>query len=143
MVAKPKTSIRSFSQVLIPYSVSQSLFTCEQYTNQMNQDLKKLMDDCHNIHMSMSVRRYIRDIISATRNHSAVKSGISARSLLDMELVVCALATIYGRQFITPELVMIAAEKVLVHRLKLRSGIWRDSPEEIISDILRSVHPPS
>ena len=52
------------------------------------------------------------------------------------------LAALHDRDFVTPELVMIAAEKVLAHRLGLCAASRCETPEEVMADVLRSVHPP-
>ncbi|KAI8056569.1 hypothetical protein BDF22DRAFT_740065 [Syncephalis plumigaleata] len=119
------SSMLSMRQALLPYSEIRDL--SEQYTN---------------MPIGASVSRYIRDIVSATRNHHAVDAGITARSMLDLESVIRALATLYGRGFVTPELAMIATEKVFTHRLRLREGIRYESTEEVIADVLRAIQPP-
>ncbi|RKP26616.1 hypothetical protein SYNPS1DRAFT_21657 [Syncephalis pseudoplumigaleata] len=105
-------------------------------------EIRELTEQYANMPIGASVSRYIRDIVTATRNHHAVDAGITARSILDLESVIRALATLYGRGFVTPELAMIATEKVFTHRLRLRDGARYESAEEIIADILRAIKPP-
>ncbi|RKP05522.1 hypothetical protein THASP1DRAFT_32640 [Thamnocephalis sphaerospora] len=118
-------SLLSAKQVLLPYA-----------------EIHSMGERCNAMTISMPIGRYLRDIVTAARMHPAVQAGVSARTILDMETVVCALATLYGRNFVTPELVMIATEKVLAHRLRIRPGFRYEAPEEIIADILRAIHPP-
>ncbi|KAI9591476.1 hypothetical protein BDF19DRAFT_454778 [Syncephalis fuscata] len=119
------SSMLSMRQALVPYS-----------------EIRDLADHCINMSIGASVSRYIRDIVVAIRNHHAVEAGVTARSMLDLETVVRALATLYGRGFVTPELAMIATEKVFAHRLRLRNNTRYESIEEAIADVLRAIRPP-
>ncbi|KAF9361113.1 hypothetical protein BGX26_005742 [Mortierella sp. AD094] len=71
--------------------------------------------------VSNDMMRYIRDVIVAVRTHEAVHGGLTARAALDLEAIIKTLAAIFQTTFVTPDLLMIAAEKVFSHRLELKS----------------------
>ncbi|KAG0083425.1 hypothetical protein BGZ92_010785, partial [Podila epicladia] len=74
--------------------------------------------------VSNDMMRYIRDVIVGVRTHEAVHGGLTARAALDLELIMKTLAAIFQTTFVTPELLVTAAEKVFSHRLQLKST-WR------------------
>ncbi|KAK3842590.1 MAG: hypothetical protein J3R72DRAFT_442685 [Linnemannia gamsii] len=71
--------------------------------------------------VSNDMTRYIRDVIVAIRTHEAVYGGLTARAALDLEAIIKTLAAIFQTNFVTPDLLTIAAEKVFSHRLELKS----------------------
>lgn len=71
--------------------------------------------------VSNDMMRYIRDVIVGVRTHEAVHGGLTARAALDLELIIRTLAAIFQTTFVTPELLVTAAEKVFSHRLQLKS----------------------
>ncbi|CAG8518949.1 12075_t:CDS:2 [Ambispora gerdemannii] len=120
------------------------------------------------IHNDM--QRYIRDVVIGVRTHRIVKGGITARTSSDLVTLVKALAVIFQKNFVTPELVLIASEKVFSHRLirreigddkstmygtslhtllKLRnsvsvaSGGGTQTPGDVVADVLQAVRPPA
>ncbi|KAG0039607.1 hypothetical protein BGZ82_007465 [Podila clonocystis] len=72
--------------------------------------------------VSNDMMRYIRDVIVGVRTHEAVHGGLTARTALDLELIMKTLAAIFQTTFVTPELLVTAAEKVFSHRLQLNSA---------------------
>ncbi|KAF9179426.1 hypothetical protein BGZ51_006926 [Haplosporangium sp. Z 767] len=71
--------------------------------------------------VSNDMMRYIRDVIVGIRTHEAVHGGLTARAALDLEAIIKTLAAIFQATFVTPDLLMIAAEKVFSHRLQLKA----------------------
>ncbi|KAF9426155.1 hypothetical protein BGZ94_006863 [Podila epigama] len=71
--------------------------------------------------VSNDMTRYIRDVIVAVRTHEAVHGGLTSRAALDLELIMKTLAAVFQTTFVTPELLVTAAEKVFSHRLELKS----------------------
>ncbi|KAF9541706.1 hypothetical protein EC957_002725 [Mortierella hygrophila] len=72
--------------------------------------------------VSNDMTRYIRDVIVAIRTHEAVYGGLTARAALDLEAIMKTLAAIFQTNFVTPDLLTIAAEKVFSHRIELKSA---------------------
>ncbi|KAG9062098.1 hypothetical protein KI688_006823 [Linnemannia hyalina] len=84
--------------------------------------------------VSNDMTRYIRDVIVAIRTHEAVYGGLTARAALDLEAIMKTLAAIFQTNFVTPDLLTIAAEKVFSHRIELSGSIGGDSFVEHSSD---------
>ena len=96
-------------------------------------------------HVSESVRRYIRSIVAATRDHPELDYGGSPRASLAFLRVAKARAAIHGREYVVPEDVKRMARPVLVHRLVPNTEAQLDdrTTEEIVADIVADVPPPS
>jgi len=84
------------------------------------------------------VRRYIADIVTATRNHKSTLLGASPRGSIALYRMSRALALYEGRDYVLPDDVKYLAPYVLSHRLILtpESKIDKIPPESIIRGIL-------
>jgi MoxR-like ATPase len=71
----------------------------------------------HDVHVAPAVRRYIVDLVEATRRHSDVYLGASPRASLLLMRAARALAAASVRDYVTPEDVKELALPVLAHRL--------------------------
>jgi len=63
-----------------------------------------------------------------------VRGGLTTRTSTDLVEVVRALAAIFHLEFVTPELVLIASEKVLAHRLVLVDQPTSVDDEQSVDD---------
>ncbi|KAG1175297.1 hypothetical protein G6F70_000873 [Rhizopus microsporus] len=120
----------------------------------MRQDeIKALSDKAKKVHVHIDISRYVRDIVVGIRTHPRVKGGITARSSQDLVTVIKSLAALFERNFLTPDLVTIATEKVFSHRLRMLAINERDDQMEreemdsniafdIIAEILHTVNVP-
>ena len=69
--------------------------------------------------MAEPVKKYIVDIIGATRGDRNATLGISPRGSIALYKAAKAFAYIYEREYVTPDDVKIAAVAVLAHRIIL------------------------
>ncbi|MEQ8234966.1 MAG: MoxR family ATPase [Gammaproteobacteria bacterium] len=67
------------------------------------------------------VKRYLVELVAATRSHPEVELGASPRASLALLKCAQALALADGLDFVTPDLVQELAEPVLAHRLALHA----------------------
>lgn len=87
---------------------------------------------------SGDVKAYIMDLVAATRENSAVASGVSARGTIALYKAACISAAMEGRNYVIPEDVKKEAVPVLSHRLLLAPGSHKEPAmvmERIISEI--------
>lgn len=96
------------------------------------------------VHLSDGMRRYIVQLVTATRQHPAVSLGASPRGSLGLMRAGQAWALMHGRTFVTPDDIKAVAPFVLAHRLVLKAeAIARHlSAEQIIIEILHNTPPP-
>ncbi|THB71458.1 MAG: MoxR family ATPase [Desulfovibrio sp.] len=100
------------------------------------------------IRLSEEIKRYVVDIVNATRSAPGVRLGGSPRASLALMKISQALALLNGQDFVTPEEVQEAAIPVLAHRLMLdsptaMSGTSGDAGRETAATILDSVAAPA
>jgi MoxR-like ATPase len=87
---------------------------------------------------------YIVDIVRKTRNHQSVLVGAGPRATQALLLSSRALATINGRDFVTPDDIKTMAYPVLEHRLILRPEYEIEglTVREVIENILKGIAVP-
>ncbi|MBI3522340.1 MAG: AAA family ATPase [Chloroflexi bacterium] len=81
--------------------------------------LSALRDEVRAVRVTDAVRRYIVDIVRATRSLQGVELGASPRSAIALFRAAQAAAAIRGRAFVLPDDVKSQATAVLRHRLFL------------------------
>lgn len=96
------------------------------------------------IHVSQDIRRYIAQIVRATRSHEIVELGASPRATIALARASQALAGINGRDAVLPDDVKVLAIPVLAHRLMLspESRLRGRNVETIVREILSTVPVP-
>ena len=74
------------------------------------------------IQLSEKVVAYIYAIVSATRSHAHIQTGLSTRAAISRAQAARAAAFLDGRDYVAPEDVKGIAVAVCAHRLLLRAG---------------------
>jgi MoxR-like ATPase len=97
-------------------------------------------------HVTVSdpLRRYIVDIVRATRHNDAVELGASPRGSLALYRSAQALAALRGREYVLPDDIKELAADVLSHRLMLQpeTRLRGRTPASIIKQVLDTVPVP-
>ena len=94
--------------------------------------------------ISEELKRYIVDIVAATRTAAGVQLGASPRASLALMKTAQALALFDGRDFVTPESIQEITVPVLAHRMVMEpqarfSGV---TAAGVITDILKKIPVP-
>lgn len=97
------------------------------------------------IRVGAAMKRYVIDIINATRSAPGIELGASPRGSLALMKVAQALALFDGSDFVTPEHIQELAVPAIAHRLLLEpqarfSGI---TTEGVVEEILQSIPAPA
>lgn len=93
------------------------------------------------VHIDEKIRRYITEIVHATRQHEDLSLGGSPRASIALFRTSQAMAAIYGRNFVQPDDVKRVAGPVLMHRLilkpesRLRKVTAADVVTEVVADV--------
>lgn len=107
-------------------------------------DILAMGETCKHIYVDNSIRKYIVDIINATRNNAAISSGVSPRGTLALLKASQIYAAINGRDYVTPEDVKSLAVPVLAHRIVSYNNVAKNSNKTaIINKIISSVGAPT
>ncbi len=104
--------------------------------------MKRAID---HVHISEELKRYIVDLVAATRNSPGIRIGASFRASQTLMRISKALALFDDRDFVTPDLIQEVASSVLAHRLCLdsQSRFNGVSADLVVQDILRKIPPPT
>ena len=99
----------------------------------------------YDIRLSEEMKKYIVDLVAATRTAPGVRLGASPRASLAMMKTARALALMEGEEFVTPDHVRQIAVPVIAHRLLLDSqarfsGVTVAS---VVEEILRQIPAPA
>jgi len=108
-------------------------------------DVRALVAAVREVHVSAAIRRYIIDLVNATRNSPELRLGASPRAALHLLRASRAQAALDERDFVIPDDVQALAVPVLAHRLlpSADAMIGREMPEQVLSGIVRRLKLPS
>ena len=106
--------------------------------------LPELQGQVRQVHVVESVRRYILNLVHATRDHPALSLGASPRGSLALFHTAQAQAALRGRDFVIPDDVKYVAVACLAHRLMMNpeSTLSGETTIEVIRELLERVEVP-
>ncbi|OYT73089.1 MAG: hypothetical protein CFK49_00440 [Armatimonadetes bacterium JP3_11] len=145
---------RFFARVALGYpspEVEAQILKTRQLDSPLNQlepvltpeHLVMLQHQTRRVYISPGVRRYLVDIVNATRRHPKIMLGGSPRASLALMLGAQAHALLADRYYVTPDDVQQMAIPVLAHRLMLRTDtVGIPQAEAVIREILNQVPVP-
>ncbi|OUD15303.1 AAA family ATPase [Thioflexithrix psekupsensis] len=108
------------------------------------EQIRQLRQAVCQVRMSEELKRYIVELVRATREADGVKMGASPRASLALMRMSQALALFDDSGFVTPDHIQEIAVAVIAHRMKLDSQAHFAGYEadRIVEDILRKVAVP-
>jgi MoxR-like ATPase len=97
------------------------------------------------IRMSDEMKRYVVDLVGATRSAAGVQLGASPRGSLALMKIAQALALFDGQEFVTPEQVQEIAVPVLAHRLVMdpQARFAGQTARGVIEEVLKKIKVPA
>jgi len=98
-----------------------------------------------NVRVSDEIRRYMVELVAATRKTAGVRLGASPRASLALMKTSQAIALFEGMECVTPDHVQELAVPVLAHRLVLdpQAQYSGQSQRSVVEDVLRQVPAPA
>ena len=95
----------------------------------------------HRVHVAPAIRRYIVDLVEATRNHPEVYLGASPRASIMILRAARALAAADERDYVVPDDVKTLAVPALAHRIIVSADAVMSgrSPDTVIKELLDEV----
>lgn len=96
------------------------------------------------VHVDAKIRRYIAEIVHATRAHHDVRLGGSPRASIALYRTAQAVAAIRGRTYVEPDDVKQMVQSVLGHRIILQpeSRLQNVTVAEILTDVMDETKAP-
>jgi len=109
------------------------------------EDVMRLKAAVKDVRISEELKRYIVDLVSATRSTSGVQLGASPRGSLALMKAAQALALFDGLEFVTPEQIREIAASVIAHRVALdpQARFAGTSALGVVEEIMKSVAVPA
>jgi MoxR-like ATPase len=106
--------------------------------------LSELRAAVRQVHVEQDVRRYVTQVVRATRAMHQVSLGASPRAAIMLMLAAKAQAVVSGRPYATPDDVKSMARPVLRHRLLLQPEIEVEgrTPDDCIEELLIHIEVP-
>ncbi|GAB3640434.1 AAA family ATPase [Spirosoma arcticum] len=106
--------------------------------------LATLRGQVHQVHVEDNLFNYIAQIVQATRANKSLYMGASPRASVALLNSAKALATLRGRDFITPEDVQELAASVLRHRVLLtpEREMEGGTADEVVAQIVQKIEVP-
>ncbi len=107
-------------------------------------DVIKIRDEVRNTYVDPSLKRYVVDVVTATRESDMISLGASPRGSLTLLFASQALAAISGRDYVSPDDIKAMAIPVLAHRVivKPEFRLRGTSSRSVISEILQKITVP-
>jgi MoxR-like ATPase len=107
-------------------------------------ELLHTQDEVKKVYIDSEIRRYIVDVVRATREHEDVYLGASPRGSLALMRAAQARAGLAGRDYILPDDVKELAESTLGHRIIVGSAARAKDlgSEHVVAEALRRVPVP-
>jgi len=108
-------------------------------------DVRALVAAVRDVHVSVSIRQYIIDLVNATRVSAELRLGASPRAALHLLRASRAHAALDGRDIVIPDDVQSLAVPVLAHRLlpSAEAMVGREMPDQVLSGIVQRLPLPS
>ncbi len=110
-----------------------------------SEDISALTEQMKEIRISDELKRYIVDMVNATRSSKGVQLGASPRASLSIMKTAKALALFDGYEFVTPEHIQEIAVSVIAHRMIMdpQARFAGETAEGVVEDILKTVPVPT
>jgi MoxR-like ATPase len=104
----------------------------------------EMIEQARTVHVAPAIRRYIVDVVEATRRHGDIYLGASPRASVMILRASRALAAAEERDFVIPDDIKVLAPSALAHRIIVSADAVMSgrSPEVIVPEILDEVPVP-
>jgi MoxR-like ATPase len=108
------------------------------------EDIRRVQQTVANIHVAPEIARYVALLAAATRQHDALRLGVSTRGSLALVRAAQAQAACAGRHFVVPDDVKSTAVAVLTHRLLLspQAEVRGTTAAAVLGEVLGSLPVP-
>jgi MoxR-like ATPase len=109
------------------------------------EDVLMLTKHMKQVRISEELKRYIVELVTATRSYQGVKLGASPRASLSLMKTAKAIALFDGSEFVSPEHIQEIAVHVMAHRMVMdpQARFSGATAEAVVEDILKSVPVPA
>ncbi|WP_136520338.1 MULTISPECIES: AAA family ATPase [Cellulomonas] len=109
------------------------------------QQVARLIDVARRLHAAPGVKRYVVDLVAASREEPGLRLGASPRAAIQLLRAAKALAASAGRDHVLPDDVQELAVPVLAHRLlpSTEARLSGRSTQDVVADLVARTPVPS
>jgi len=86
------------------------------------EDIERMQKQVEQVYIHEDIKKYVLQLIQATRNHEQIALGINPRGMLSLIRMAQAYAFIHKRTYVIPEDIKYLVKPCLAHRLLSLSG---------------------
>ena len=108
-------------------------------------EMLELRQAAQRVRISEELKRYVVDLVAATRTFAGVQLGASPRASLALMKTAQALALFDGLDFVSPEQVRELAVPVIAHRLVMepQARFSGQTAEGVVEEVLKKIRVPA
>ncbi|HEU5071460.1 MAG TPA: MoxR family ATPase [Verrucomicrobiae bacterium] len=108
-------------------------------------DVLALRRAAQHVRISEELKRYVVDVVGATRSMPGVQLGASPRASIALMKTAQALAMFDGLDFVSPEQVRELASPVIAHRLVMepQARFSGQTPEGVVNEVIKKIPVPA
>ena len=130
------------AEILATHGVRSTLMDIGPVTDALG--VREMIEQSRTVHVSPAVRRYIVDLVEASRRHPDVYLGGSPRASIMLLRASRALAAADERDYVVPDDVKALALPVLAHRIIVTADavMTGRSPRSVVEELLSEVAVP-
>jgi MoxR-like ATPase len=135
----------TFDEELLLLSMNETNQPIDQLRAILSQaDVLNIRKEVDTVHVSDLIKRYILELVRATRKTDQVALGVSPRGGINLLKATKAYAYLMGRDYVIPDDVITLVPAVFCHRMLLTDEAMYQqiAVEQIITDILSQVDIP-
>lgn len=109
------------------------------------EEVQRAIESIRDLHTADALRRYVVEVVGASRQHRMLRLGASPRAGLQLLRAARAHAALAGRDHVLPEDVQTMAVPVLAHRVMPtgEASLGRTSTADIVRDLIGRTDVPS
>jgi MoxR-like ATPase len=130
------------AEILATHGVRSTLPDIQAVADAMG--VREMIEQARGVHVSPSVRRYIVDLVEATRRSPDLYLGASPRASIMLLRAARAVAAAEERDYVIPDDVKALASPVLAHRIIVTADavMGGRTPHAVLEDLLNGVAVP-
>jgi len=130
------------AEILATHGVRSTLTDIGPVTDALG--VREMIEQARRVHVAAPIRRYIVDLVEATRRHPDVYLGASPRASIMLLRAARALAGADERDFVIPDDVKALSAPVLSHRVIVTADavMTGRSPAAVLDEVLNEVPVP-
>ncbi len=108
-------------------------------------EVRRLVDVVRHLYAAPAVKRYVVDLVTASRQDAGLRLGASPRAAIQLLRAAKSLAAMSGRDHVLPDDVQSLAVPVLAHRLlpSTESRLSGRTTQDVVADIVARTPLPS